>query len=100
MDRRPPESTRTEPLCPYTPLFRSVPWLCVTVRGRRIVLFIIEHLDRQPAQQRPCLDARVEGHAVAPGPGGARPEELPGEAAAGPQGGAEDRKSTRLNSSP
>src|SRR3546814_20350925 len=33
MIRRPPRSTRTDTLFPYTTLFRSASWLCASVRA-------------------------------------------------------------------
>src|SRR3546814_18508316 len=100
MIRRPPRSTLTDTLFPYTPLFRSLQHLDVELRRDSLDL-----LGRQPG------DEAV--HHLAPGPEGVVP------AAAGlgmlgePRHGAlegvavqvrhagqhRDRKSTRLNSS-
>src|SRR3546814_15762909 len=70
MIRRPPRSTRTDTLCPYTTLFRS---------GRR-------------------LHASGPRGARAAPPGRAPQGPLP-EAGGDPHLAGEDRKSTRLNSS-
>src|SRR3546814_14582087 len=53
MNRRPPESTRTDTLFPYTTLFRSA--LCLGARQQRPIGGgkLLQVLARQPARQRP-----------------------------------------------
>src|SRR3546814_4362514 len=85
MRRRPPRSTRTDTLFPYTTLFRSV-----QAAGHRI-----DGVFGQRQIGRVAAPARHGHHAIAhrqPGDGGAA-----GHDAADSLG---DRKSTRLNSSP
>src|SRR3546814_9041865 len=49
MIRRPPRSTRTDTLFPYTPLFRSVDEVDVDRQARQVAH---EQVDRGPALQR------------------------------------------------
>src|SRR3712207_7831515 len=83
MIRRPPRST----LFPYTTLFRS----SGLVRGA------VDHLDLRPLRgERPLL-LRAAAGAVGRGPGGCARGR--GDAGAERAQAAQDRKSTRLNSS-
>src|SRR3546814_6430442 len=99
MIRRPPRSTRTDTLFPYTTLFRS---LCRDEAARLPALAALRRLGQPCALHHLCGD-RVDGHfqmaarqlaprrtgrAVRIGDGDDRPGIEP------------DRKSTRLNSSP
>src|SRR3546814_13016282 len=77
MIRRPPRSTRTDTLFPYTTLFRSV-GVAAHIRAHRII------------HPRPLQRGVGKGKSAGLDNMGGRPE-------AG--GGAQDRKSTRLNSS-
>src|SRR3546814_15515448 len=96
MIRRPPRSTRTDTLFPYTTLFRSVQVVTRepddTVLGVVVVIGVLGQLDRGVDQE--CAED-VED------PG----ELLDGHRAEGDEDAAEDqrqdedRKSTRLNSS-
>src|SRR3546814_19791533 len=97
MRRRPPRSTRTDPLFPYTPLFLSAGDHDTIALERRDTV-LIEHLIRQDivalsGRFEPADDVKVGA-------------ELPGRAAPGLDvigshidDRAQDRKSTRLNSS-
>src|SRR3546814_16722609 len=88
MIRRPPRSTRTDTLFPYTTLFRSVER---RQRDRGDAL-----LDRQPAAELEIVqvaDRRIVGQLEIPARHRQRPE------LRAQQLFAEDRKSTRLNSS-
>src|SRR3546814_12888537 len=99
MLRRPPRSTRTDTLFPYTTLFRSPSAAAVVTNVNA------SHRRRRHLRCATVVDARivgVGGHAVVPVPGRG-----PVAGAAGPVGGDQqvrptggaDRKSTRLNSS-
>src|SRR3546814_4502787 len=58
MIRRPPRSTRTDTLFPYTTLFRSPPWnhrsarLAAAKRSRHQEIFVLSGADRTPAVLR------------------------------------------------
>src|SRR3546814_8724767 len=112
MIRRPPRSTRTDTLFPYTTLFRSV--------GHRIIAANVEppaRIGREFAAQRPFgLDERGDAKALGriEQAVGAVDADLPGQAEDGVEIANaraarkvviilacrhEDRKSTRLNSS-
>src|SRR3546814_21190292 len=107
MSRRPPRSTRTDTLFPYTPLFLSADGPAAAGADHFVVL-VEEHVVVHGEQavfldelvQRAGLQADdVAGpglYVVAPGLAG-----VDGAGAAHPVvgGGAGDRKSTRLNSS-
>src|SRR3546814_9006327 len=111
MIRRPPRSTRTDTLFPYTPLFRSRPFLIVggiAAREQQRVARAVRHLEaigyalqhrrarlrtaRFDEAQVACRDLAVERevHLAHPAPD-APFAELFAE--------GRDRKSTRLNSS-
>src|SRR3546814_16132172 len=108
MIRRPPRSTRTDTLFPYTTLFRSGLWRALAVAalaGGKDVALTVDH------DQAAHLLARLQPHATHAGRGathrahGAAGEPY-GLAVAGEQhdvaiavGQLRDRKSTRLNSS-
>src|SRR3546814_2857503 len=118
MIRRPPRSTRTDTLFPYTTLFRSTPGSAGEKAGLRIgdVIRSIDGIDvQQSSDLPPIVGAKAPGTEVELGilrDGKSRtirvtlgeldPSLLPGASQQpmprGPQGGA-DRKSTRLNSS-
>src|SRR3546814_11469215 len=85
MIRRPPRSTRSDPLFPYTPLFRSEPLLGVDLVGaEQLADGVVEDLGGGAGER---LQACV--HAAAQVVGERLAEAL----------GPLDRKSTRLNSS-
>src|SRR3546814_14602897 len=84
MIRRPPRSTRTDTLFPYTTLFRSLRPLAGGREEGRSQAQPCEHLGRH---------RRRGGRAAEAGDR----QRLPGLVAGGPAG--PDRKSTRLNSS-
>src|SRR3546814_9640824 len=98
MTRRPPRSTRPDPLFPYTTLFRShdprahVPDRAETVR--------LDGVDaRAPAQDEGDPGA-LQGRQAAPAAGDhAALQEREGQSGRGLPADAADRKSTRLNSS-
>src|SRR3546814_2251396 len=97
MIRRPPRSTRTDTLFPYTTLFRSGPllkadglypccgtWTCRWVSLRSTHPTITVRVSRSQALLRECCaantcaapaTARVRAHAAPPGPCRARSEE-------------------------
>src|SRR3546814_12330104 len=99
MIRRPPRSTRTDTLCPYTTLFRSPPKTASSSRTVPLASFVVDalaaHLQAHPLRPdgfvltdsagRP-VDANAFGH----------PWRRAVKAAGAP---GLDRKSTRLNSS-
>src|SRR3546814_18155576 len=104
MIRRPPRSTRTDTLVPYTTLFRSVPDLdeagAVRVRAARrtasdVGAVIVEDLRAGPAgagvtHSPEVVRGRDADDALVGQPGDLLPQ---------PRGLIIDRKSTRLNSS-
>src|SRR3546814_2102896 len=101
MIRRPPRSTRTDTLFPYTTLFRSLPF--ADRRGR--VLLLERHTQGNPIPlDRPCSlpvqSAGVNAVIVPPVPSQSRSKDTwsPILTAVSSAGGAV-RKSTRLNSS-
>src|SRR3546814_18680931 len=59
MIRRPPRSTRTDTLFPYTTLFRSV---------REGALIFGRHHDTQPREQRDDIDREGDEERIAPTP--------------------------------
>src|SRR3546814_12089654 len=84
MIRRPPRSTRTDTLFPYTTLFRSTPHRRSFVLSSRRGAF-----GRRSAKLRPPRCATA-----------ARERPLPADSTGGSPGDSDqDRKSTRLNSS-
>src|SRR3546814_15668533 len=103
MKRRPPRSTRTDTLFPYTTLFRSKGGVAVGIGDRRGVNVAVDPRDQpgagfgvEKAWQHELLELRCRGAADA-GNGG---EPIGG--AVGVRGreiDEADRKSTRLNSS-
>src|SRR3546814_550235 len=92
MIRRPPRSTRTDTLFPYTTLFRSV-----QRRGRQLVAAAVARQEHQPlavqlaAQQR--IGGRAEGRLDAAPLGVAEALDLVDAAAAD---NADDRRRSRL----
>src|SRR3546814_11746930 len=68
MIRRPPRSTRTDTLFPYTTLFRSGATLCKSFCGTRtfVDVEVVEDDDVAAGQRRRelCADIGVEGRAV------------------------------------
>src|SRR3546814_21023190 len=91
MIRRPPRSTRTDTLFPYTTLFRSHQ---AALREHHIVVEILGQA--LPQLQREFVEVR----GLVPQVVGAHDRGVPpGIAAAQPALFQEDRKSTRLNSS-
>src|SRR3546814_18371657 len=93
MIRRPPRSTRTDTLFPYTTLFRSV-----QRRGRQLVAAAVARQEHQPlavqlaAQQR--IGGRAEGRLDAAPLGVAEALDLVDAAAAD---NADDRRRSRLD---
>src|SRR3546814_9631325 len=112
MIRRPPRSTRTDTLFPYTSLFRSIDRLAgiqpAGVDGA-LQAADVHHLEiaREDVVEAALRQAPVQRHLAAlealDGHAGARLLALVavarGLALAGADAAAEDRKSTRLNSS-
>src|SRR3546814_19753508 len=110
MYRRPPRSTRTDTPFPYTTLFRSwsgIPRTCIVddrcLRAARASEAfarrqVAPRPDRQPGQRNPAdADAADRHHVKAHLR--ARVAQLPALHALEREAQAEDRKSTRLNSS-
>src|SRR3546814_10930402 len=101
MIRRPPRSTRTDTLCPYTTLFRS----CCAVAGRADDDHRVGEARGDEIGAEICLallkaDKQVEAARRGCGSDAAQQREVEGvDRAAVLAGAAEDRKSTRLNSS-
>src|SRR3546814_8340972 len=130
MIRRPPRSTRTDTLFPYTTLFRShtqSAGYCLVATalrdGRRVVSVIVgaasdsarienslkllnwsfQNFDTIKLfdNDKPAVNARVwEGQAETVGLGSLKPTWVTVPRGKGPQIKPVDRKSTRLNSSP
>src|SRR3546814_13350927 len=106
MIRRPPISTRTDTLCPYTPLFRSVEDTLDQVHGRFAGRVVLAHADLgsgQPACDA-CTAAMLSSKLawfMAPGGVIASDQELylPAAESLALPAEVQDRKSTRLNSS-
>src|SRR3546814_11959924 len=106
MIRRPPRSTRTDTLCPYTTLFRSVPRR--KLAGQAVGQHLLGDARRHGAAAGQLLaDARWQLLHLAEGVGmlaevamDDRPLVVAEDGAEHPGGDAlQDRKSTRLNSS-
>src|SRR3546814_17939400 len=93
MMRRPPRSTRTYTLFPYTTLFRSVD----SRRGIAARLSALGRLVGGLIRRGGLLHGRRAGRGAGPGPLLLHRSHTRGEAKQGEQRG--DRKSTRLNSS-
>src|SRR3546814_12699711 len=94
MIRRPPRSTRTDTLFPYTTLFRSI----ILYDNYDSFTYNLLHYLQQCGvevsvirndQKKPAEIARMNPEGIVLSPGPCRPE----------KSGAIDRKSTRLNSS-
>src|SRR3546814_7093704 len=67
MRRRPPRSKPTDPLFPYTPLFRSEAFALAAVEhpedlGRAGLALALEQGHGRRVELAPCLVHRVEGH--------------------------------------
>src|SRR3546814_19960268 len=56
MIRRPPRSTRTDTLFPYTTLFRSWTWASLTAAGAGILLFSRQQRSRMRRGQAPLVE--------------------------------------------
>src|SRR3546814_1868436 len=102
MIRRPPRSTRTDTLFPYTTLFRSRPRPCRQSRNRfppplNIHASAPSHRERKRRGLDPPSHADVGGHLSRDSPS-ARTVESSARSTAS-QESRIDRKSTRLNSS-
>src|SRR3546814_13229971 len=97
MIRRPPRSTRTDTLCPYTTLFRSVrrrPRVALISTGDELVApGSPTRPDQIPASNGPMLRALLESYGADVRDFGIVPDDLAAIQS------AVDRKSTRLNSS-
>src|SRR3546814_12980155 len=93
MIRQPPRSTRTDPLCPYTTLFRSIRHV-----GRIRAILEAPNSDLPALMREECL-AMLEQLAVLNGWIDAKTARITELAAATPVSKRLDRKSTRLNSS-
>src|SRR3546814_18853194 len=96
MIRRPPRSTRTDTLCPYTPLFRSpLPFLDdVGIGCEDDAAQVREHLAAPVAKRRDAIVDQLRG-----GFGGFGHASFVFSGDPAGQVGCLDRKSTRLNSS-
>src|SRR3546814_11714027 len=77
MCRRPPISTRTDTLCPYTTLFRSEHGnSCLVVDDVRLIVHMIE-LDAKRCRIRQTgFNATTEANAIAPGAADTRRADL------------------------
>src|SRR3546814_1610895 len=64
MIRRPPRSTRTDTLFPYTTLFRSLPGVAAADRERQIVGKLVGALGIDGGRARPLIVAEHEGIVV------------------------------------
>src|SRR3546814_14877342 len=93
MLRRPPRSTRTDTLFPYTPLFRSHDDLRRRAGGE----IGAQHMHLRSRTRGG--DRQIERRAGVVMPDLRRVDPVPVGDLAGPQQEVEDRKSTRLNSS-
>src|SRR3546814_20721292 len=106
MIRRPPRSTRTDTLCPYTTLFRSAPPSSKARREndrwRSLSSFFCSMVARALclAVEQPLAAQEGPGEAGVEGGGDEVLEEQRRRIQVGHEGDAgQDRKSTRLNSS-
>src|SRR3546814_14316069 len=104
MNRRPPRSTRTDTLFPYTTLFRSGHSTAGNgVRTRRspaILPLSTRNDDHADPVRLPALAERLEGAPAAAPPRAAASHRARGHLRGrGPARVVPDRKSTRLNSS-
>src|SRR3546814_19196878 len=96
MIRRPPRSTRTDTLFPYTTLFRSLARILFQLIYHGVdFVAAVERLDPHFDQQG---DERAHGDADRPGKETGEHADLAARILES-VGGTEDRKSTRLNSS-
>src|SRR3546814_13697194 len=95
---RPPRSTRTAPLIPYTPLFRSLPFVPVLVRAKAQGG---QGADGRSAYTAGTTDHDRDGEGAAGGGGSGGGGGSAGSASStrDDQAGGQDRKSKRLNSS-
>src|SRR3546814_15790363 len=98
MRRRPPRSTRTDTLFPYTTLFRSVAHLGRSQLAQHLVAgcIALDHVGDEPGVVLDVARRRVDAEHLE-----AQADELRGHgpAEATEAEDEEDRKSTRLNSS-
>src|SRR3546814_14790649 len=97
MIRRPPRSTRTDTLFPYTTLFRSVPDAVAVLRLVDEQAFEVRILDHEAARQRLVgVDVRWDRLDAC---AGAAADDADRRGRRDPHLARKDRKSTRLNSS-
>src|SRR3546814_5278279 len=110
MIRRPPRSTRTDTLFPYTTLFRSRKRLVALFQNGKIFELSADNLEDLVAKNGPPIKTRVTwcsfaqmhlvtGFAILSGPYEYRLNRLPIVRMSGRVVNIRDRKSTRLNSS-
>src|SRR3546814_6652268 len=98
MIRRPPRSTRTDTLFPYTTLFRSQ--VANNLRIALVDIWLRRKLDRGPRFARQVQSPKIEAAAIGFRVGfPLRPDQPAAIARHCWRGDAADRKSTRLNSS-
>src|SRR3546814_20137285 len=64
MRRRPPRSTRTDTLFPYTTLFRSAPGVSAVVRARRACSRFSDRICRAGHRGRPGPKRRINMSAI------------------------------------